>query len=459
MFLHKRVTLFLISFILLAFLLNFASLNYYFFQDDWFVLNTVKDIKINNILSLFHFRNDIVYYRPIGMQSFFLLAYSVFGRNPMLFHLSNFAFFAIDIVLTYFLAKQISGNKKAGLLAAFFFSTASFNYMTLSWLSLTWNFIGLGFFMTSLILLAKRKRAISFALFFFSLLSTEFAITYPFFACAVLLAKTKKIKKLEIAKYLLPSLGTILIYLLIRILLVTIPTEGTYKPIISLSIAKDYLWYILWFLNVPEILKTHLNITEFKIAEDFVRDTNSMAGFIAPLLIIELGTLFILFRKSVQKLKPKLWATCIGLFIISLGPVITLPNHSYPYYLTIASLPLIYLISTTLASLPNKRSAKIISGIYLGTWLIASALSLEINDKTHWIPGEQSISRKIVSQANSSNHNLTNVYVYPTTSMTSSALMDQEAMKFIYNKSVTTTYLRKLNKEAKDNSQLIIWDK
>src|SRR3989344_1307737 len=70
-------------------LLYYPSLKYYFFQDDWFVLNWVKS---NNLQSFFQFRTDIIYWRPISMPIFFWINKVIFNLNPLGFHLETFIF-------------------------------------------------------------------------------------------------------------------------------------------------------------------------------------------------------------------------------------------------------------------------------------------------------------------------------------------------------------------------------
>lgn len=461
MFLLKKHFLLLFSFLVLAFLLNLQSMSYYFFQDDWFVLNSVKNISPENYLNIFQVRNDIIYYRPLAMQSFFLLLNSLFGLNNFAFHIVSFFFFSLDVILIYSIFKELSKNKNTGLFAAFIFTTASFHFMTFSWLSLTWNFIGLTFILLALKLVLKGKQLYSYCMFILALLSTEFAIIFPFFALALLQNQEKKFKLFTHLKLILPYIVTIALYLIIRLLLIPLPTEGTYQPVIGFNIAKDYLWYMLWFLNVPELLKTHLSVTEFKIASDFRVDTNGLASFIPILLTLEVTFLGLLFYKVSKRLNLKVVLSSFALFAISLAPVISLPNHSYPYYLTLASLPLIYVIAQTLTKSLAIGSLKIVTWLFLLTYLASSVLSLQINYKTHWIPGEQEISQKVAQIALIKKDTFptatAEIAIYPSSSMAKLALMDQEAMKFIYNDNVATNYLKN-PKEASDSSVLIFWD-
>src|SRR3989338_10640602 len=85
----KKYQTFFVFFLIfgLSLFLFYPSLNYYFFQDDWFVLNWVKT---GDFLSFFKFRVDTIYWRPLSMQLFFWIGKSIFGLNPIGYHLISF---------------------------------------------------------------------------------------------------------------------------------------------------------------------------------------------------------------------------------------------------------------------------------------------------------------------------------------------------------------------------------
>ena len=61
-----------------SFYLYYPSLSYYFFQDDWFVLNWVRT---DDFWSFFKFRTDIIYWRPLTMPIFFKIGQVFFDLN------------------------------------------------------------------------------------------------------------------------------------------------------------------------------------------------------------------------------------------------------------------------------------------------------------------------------------------------------------------------------------------
>jgi hypothetical protein len=126
--------IFLISFALFSF-----TLNYYFFQDDWFVLSWVKT---QNPLSFFAFRTDIIYWRPISMPILFFLQNKLFSLNSVAFHLVSFLFFFTLIGAVYKLFTELIKSTKWALITALLYGTWSIHYISLSWISTTSYIIG-----------------------------------------------------------------------------------------------------------------------------------------------------------------------------------------------------------------------------------------------------------------------------------------------------------------------------
>ena len=154
---HVLIAIFLV--IGLSLLLYYPSINYYFLQDDWFVLNWVRS---NNLLSFFEFRTDIIYWRPLSMPLFFWIGKILFGLNPFGFHVISFILHFLNILLLSTISYLLFKNIKAALLSGFLFATASFHFMTLSWLSLTWNVIGLFFFQIAIVFYLQYRNKISY---------------------------------------------------------------------------------------------------------------------------------------------------------------------------------------------------------------------------------------------------------------------------------------------------------
>src|SRR3990172_13136648 len=89
--------------ILIIFFISFAlyhsSLNYYFFQDDFFEINISKAQNLGQYLEFFKFRDDIIAYRPISLQNYFFLSGNLFALNPIGFRFITFILFFLSGLL------------------------------------------------------------------------------------------------------------------------------------------------------------------------------------------------------------------------------------------------------------------------------------------------------------------------------------------------------------------------
>ncbi len=448
----------LILVIALSFAIFLPSLNYYFFQDDWFVLS---DVINNGPLSLFKFRTDIIYWRPVGMQLFFLLSNKLFNLNPLLFHLAAFAIHGLNIYLIYRLAKNIIKDEKAGLLAAFLYATSSFHFMTLSWLSLSWNLIGLTFVLLSLLSFIAAKKVKSFIFFLLALSSMEFAIFLPVFFFFLNLFKQKETAiKNVISKsmYLLPYAGAIAAYAFLRFIAYPIPASGAYQISLGANVLKEYAWYLLWLLNLPELIRYHLTLSNLNINSDFANPAGKLLIPVLFLFTVQILAIGLIMYKSANTKTIKLLAASIGSFVLLLLPVVIHKDHSYPYYLTLSSIAPVLFLAYLL-----KKQNNLILMFFLLNWLVLSFLSTQINRSTHWIVGEQSISKKAVQTAKMSYPNLEGakaLYISPSSQQIKLSLMDQLAMKVVYNNgSLMTKFQGQPDEKHASNELPVLWNK
>lgn len=466
----KRITILLLLILGVALFVNFQSLNYYFFQDDWFILN---DLKTLNPLTIFLPRNDIIYYRPIGIQTFFLVSKNLFGLNPLGYHVLGFGAFMLSLVLIYKITFQLTAKKLTGLLAALLYGTAGMHYMALSWLSLSWNYIGLAFFLmalkfsTSFIETNNNKYALgAFVFFILCLFSTEFALVFPFFVIGIIFGKNIKLTKQRLILYFktaLPYVFTVFVYFLIRVFVIPIPAEGVYRPEVGSHIFKHYIWYFLWTINVPEIFKYHLSLTNLTLTSEMLSATQNIVKPMFALIFAE----FILLACSsflyLRKVKVKLVGIAACLFAIALAPVISLPHHTYVYYLTFAALPVIFLISVVVdGNLKSKNKLSVgVAVLLIISWVILSINSKTFNEVTHWVPAEQVVSRKIVQAAlQNGSKNPSVIVIYPSSKLVKLSLLDQQAMKLVFGEKVKTKFIETLDGHSvAQGDTFIMWDR
>lgn len=365
-----------------SFAIFFQSLNYYFFQDDWFVLNWVNSA---NPLSLFAFRSDIIYWRPLTMPVFFALGKAFFNLNPLGYHLIAFLFHFINILLVYLLLKELKVKNNYAKLGSFLYATSVIHFIGLSWVSTTSYVIGPTLIFNSILLLLKEKLKSSFAFFLLALASTELAVlTIP-------LALISKGVKIENLKKLTPFISIIALYLVLRFLIFPIPAKGQYQILINLNVIVNLIWYLAWSFNFAEKFSTIFFISNFK-------QFPSLLSQFFPQLILPSLLLFSFFSSLFfLKIEKRKILLSLCWFLTGILPVLFIPYHTYPIYLVISLVGLIYLLVSILEMFDAKR--KILIPAISILWFFSSYLTTNFTRSNHWITNEQSISKAYATYA------------------------------------------------------------
>ncbi len=355
------------------------SLNYYFFQDDWFILDWVKE---SNILSLMSMRRDIIYWRPISMPLLYKANFELFGANPQLFHLATFAFFFLLLYFIYQLFLRVSNNHKTALFVTFIYVTSAAHFISVSWLSSTSYIMGALFSVSSLYFFLKKgfhNHALSVILFVFGLLSTELMLTYPAMLLMYKLTLNKKVGLMKLAPYL----ALVLIYMLLRFSLSTLPATGSYAIYLDKKTLSNIIWYKLWSLNVPESFKDLIS------PKFIIYSLHVMKQYWWIITACTLtGIIFVKWLFELSKNNKRLLFFSSSWFMLALIPVIIVPDHSYPNYLSIALIGMLFAISGR----ANKQSTGALCLISI-VWFFSSCATITYTQQTHWIVNQQAASK------------------------------------------------------------------
>src|SRR3989344_6079815 len=219
--------------------LYYPSLNYYFFQDDWFVLNWIK---FQSLLSFFSFRTDIIYWRPITMPVFFKLNNILFDLNHIGYHLIAFLFHFTNIILIAKILKELKVSNKQAIFGSFIYAIAAFHFVPLSWLSTTSYIVGPTFIFLALLMFLQNKSPVSFIFYLLALLSTELSLTLIPIAL-ILKTNAKTLKKLA------PFILVAIIYIIVRFVIYPLPSSGDYQIVFNSKVLVNLFWYFAWFFN------------------------------------------------------------------------------------------------------------------------------------------------------------------------------------------------------------------
>lgn len=463
----ERKSIFLLVFLFLTiFLSGFLykeSFNSYFFQDDWFTLKISQAKNLSDFLTFFVPRTDVIYYRPLGMQVPFFLLRSMFGLDPLAFHLLTYFTHTVNIVLVFLLVKFLLKKDSLSLLVSFLYGTSLVHYTPFFW-SATYAFVlGPTFFFLSFIffLLSLQKGIkgywLSLAFYFLGLLTNEIVIVLPLILIFYLFI-SQKIKQF---KTVMPYFLIGVLYLLLRFTYFQPTTSNSdYQLEAGLYLLNNLKAYFLWSFNWPEEIKaqfTSFFVINQKFISEFLLDfwvlvisfsVNFLLFFILPIALF-------IYKRNYRLLKISSFG--IFWFFVGLLPVIFFPRHSFSYYLPISLVGLLFTCLTLFDYL--LKSVKKISLVFaqlfillvLVGWTTVAFVSVEFNSKIHWAPRRARVAKELVTKAQKfyprDNPDYPFIYIQPS-SEKKLALNDQEGLKIIYgDENIKTVYKHMIKKQ------------
>lgn len=454
-----KLSLIFLAGLLISLFLYKDSLDYYFFQDDFFEINISQATNLKEYLSFFKFRDDIIAYRPISLQNYFFISHSLFGLNPVGFRTITFLLFFLSGFLIYKVTTRIFKSSKTGLIASFLWQTSSIHFMAITWIAAAYNIIGTFFWLLTAFMFLKfieTQKLLFFVLTFLSFLITvgsyEFSVTWPaiwgFYYFFV--AKNSLVKSLKLFS---PFIIVSSIYILARFIFIKVPQITEYTTTFNLESVKALFWYILWTFNIPEEFKKQVinNLIVFNPKFFYEYWPLVLKSFLSALIILLVVTIPITAHIKQIKMKGKLIVFLLFWFIAGISPVLILPNHTFSMYLTLASIGLYGCIAYLLS-----KTASTLSLIVLSIWLLSSFTTLSFYKINSWIIETQKTAKKFSQEVKMQFPYLppNAVILYPLNAkFEKQALLENHAIRTIYNDPTLTIYY---NKEAliKDASSL-----
>lgn len=427
------------------------SLDYFFFQDDFFEINISQAQNLGEYLQFFSFRDDIIAYRPITLQNFFFFSTSLFGLNPVGARTITMIFFFAAALLILKVVKLMSSDNRAAVITTFLWLTASVHFMAISWIAAAYNIIGTFFWLlTSFIFLKflKTNSLVTYLLSLISYLATigsfEFSVTWPIiFGFYHFLTKRKLAVTLKV---FWPHLLIAIIYLAARTIFIKVPAIYEYQVAFNLDSIKAFFWYILWAGNVPEEFKKQIVEKLIVFNDTFLSEYWQLTTktFIGMLWVIFLGILFPLYKIIGNNLKIDARFIFFALFwfVAGIAPVLLLPNHTFAMYLVFPSIGL-YLVIGYLLSL-TKNTPLILATLTI--WVMTSATTISFYKVNFWMDQAQKTAHEFAQNIKSQLPNLPQqsviLYYLPYT-WQHQALLDQHAIRTIYHDPTLLIYYNK----------------
>jgi len=166
--------------------------NPFIWSEESVILGNPDITELSNIPSFFTFDywinkhpfRQTNIYRPLRIVSF-ALDYSLWGFNPIGWHLTNILFHAGTVVLLYLLIKKLFKGKFLAFLASSFFATHPVHVESITWIMSRGDVMTTFFFLLALLLFVQSKvQGIGYYIaalvsFVLALLSREMGVTLP----------------------------------------------------------------------------------------------------------------------------------------------------------------------------------------------------------------------------------------------------------------------------------------
>ncbi len=404
----KRVLAFILLLSLLLYLPSFFN---FYTNDDFFHLSISKAKNVSEFLNFFNLISapqGFGFYRPLTTQAYYFLSY-YFNYNPIILHVISFAVLIMIILLVFNISKKLTANNYTSLLAVFFYAVSATHFGHLYYIA-TFQELGFSLFyllsMISFINFLKEKK-IRYYFFMIitlvgALLSKESAVTLPAsFLLIILFYVGFRFKALNLRQIIfilsIPIL-ILLVYLYFHVFYYGLAKGDSYVWIVSFRVVNTVVWYVLWSLNIPEMLVDyigpglHVNPNLLKFYWDKIIPIIILFGVI----ILELLFVFVKTLKKSTKKDVRLYLFAIFWFLITLLPVIFLPLHKFSYELT---LPL-FAVALVLGNLIAKvQKYKLLICMFLSNYLLLSVLTNILSYQTSWIVRGAVVAERVFSFA------------------------------------------------------------
>jgi len=427
----------LIGIFILSLIIFFPSLTNFFTHDDFFLLKISRISSFGGFLNFFNLLRGpegLGMYRPLAMQTFYLLDWKLFNLNPLGLHAISFITFFAVVYLVYKLAQVLLSSHPARrsyasgvaggplpithyplsinavpLMAAFLYATSASHFGHLyslgtypELLVTLFTLLGAINFIDFIKGRGERYLLFSFLCFLGGLLSKEtFAIIPALFVLIYLyyLVTDRKnlVKPRTFIISLIPFIAVLIGYFYFRFRYFGLPKGDSYIWVFSSRVFNTLAWYFLWALNLPEMLVDfvgpglRLNPNLFKYWSREIIPIFVLFGLQLVLLFYAFLKSFVTRNKSQITNHYSLFTFCMAWFVICLLPVLFLPLHKFTYYLTLPLVGFTIFISYLLVTIHHSP----VTILFFSLWLSLSVPILALTSETHWMTRGAEISKKV----------------------------------------------------------------
>lgn len=397
----RTVLVFCIIFLTSILFLFRESFSIGFFQDDFFALSISNASSVSGVFSFFIPRTDVQFYRPLSVELWYFTGRTLFGLQPMAFHISAWATWSVMIILVYRIGKKFLRHTTVRYLFPVLYGWSAVHYNSLFWnANVSYLAVSACFFSALLVWWSewadRRKMAVLSLIFVTGLLCHEFMIMLvPLLTVDGVLRR--KVPFFRLLRSMLPLLILCGLYVTLRA--TYRPDTGSY-PIRPSAVVSSYRWFLFFFLNWPDAIKDNM-VSAWVMRRDFAEFfSRQVTLWLLTSVVIVIGVfaayVCAFFRRTATSffLRSMMFALCW--FLLSLLPIAVIPSQITPHHGSIALAGFLLLmllpIDATWKRVPYVWRY---SGIFLViiVWLLSSRTTVMFDNDTYWIKRRSDIAK------------------------------------------------------------------
>lgn len=370
----SRSRLWLFSAPLAGLLLYWRAPLIWFQNDDFAWLSLGREAREHGLLhALFApFAQGTV--RVLGDRLYFLGLSKAFGLNSLPFHAVQLLTWIVAIVLVSLIGERLIGSRFAGLLAALLWCANANAVSSVAWVSAYDQVLFAALLLAAFYSRLRGWRVAEWLLYLASFGALEIAVVYP--VIAVLHALALDRKRVKSALWLfLPAIA----FTAARLLLIPAPA-GAYALALDSRLPATISTYSTWtFEPGSSALRSHAQQ---------MQAPELLLGMILGVTLLGFA-LRCLFRRQYAA------GFCAAWFIALLAPVLLLPGHLTPYYLTLPTAGLAWLGGWAIVTAwANGGMLRFAAAGLAGAYLIISAAGIQA--QTRWFEERSNRMKEVV---------------------------------------------------------------
>lgn len=373
----------LVLFCIISLLWFLPSLQVFFVQDDFWLLSISRTYNIIDFANFFRPLDTAVWYRPLSSQLYFWASKSLFGLEPLYFHLISIITHALSAYFLYKFTLQLQKNQQIAIISGVIYLLHQIHNISVSWPA-SYSFV-----ITPLLIILtlyfhfSNKKWLAIIYFAFALLSSETSLLLPFILTLFSIFKYRKVDNTTLAFWLPAAIIIILRWFVFP----TSNTSELYGFELTSRLFSTFQFYILRLLGIP---------LGFPLLDINQKILHIICASLFTFVIVKAA----LTKKFYYWSNEKLNFIYVLLIIAGLAPFLFLSNHVAPYYASIALLGYAPLLANSLVHITRQVKHNFLLVLFFLTIFMAQQLSGHIwQYDTHWLYRRAELAKRLIIEA------------------------------------------------------------